>query len=72
MNNHAHHWIIAEANGPTSPGTCHCGETREFSNYIDDATWGNKPLGRNTALPYAERLGRELESWHAKLAQVAW
>jgi len=28
------HWfIISEANGPTSEGTCkHCGETRFFSN----------------------------------------
>lgn len=72
MNNHAHHWIIAEANGPTSPGTCSCGAERLFKNSLEDGTWGNKPLGRNTTLPYAERLGRELEGWHAKLAQVVW
>jgi len=32
-----HHWLIAEASGPTSPGTCrHCGETRTFNNSTPD------------------------------------
>ena len=38
-----HHWIILEAKGPTSPGTCqHCKETREFKNSTDlEIAWGN-------------------------------
>ncbi|MGE0599692.1 MAG: hypothetical protein AB7J35_11525 [Dehalococcoidia bacterium] len=30
---HAHHWVIEEAKGPTSPGRCvACGAVREFRN----------------------------------------
>ena len=33
--NCVHSWVIQEANGPTSWGTCQrCGETKEFKNSI--------------------------------------
>lgn len=33
MTNCAHHWIISEANGPTSQGVCQqCGAAKEFVN----------------------------------------
>ena len=32
---HAHHWRIEEANGPTSGGVCKvCGVAREFKNWL--------------------------------------
>ena len=34
----AHHWRIAEANGPKSLGVCSdCGQTREFRNSLEEA-----------------------------------
>ena len=37
---HTHHWIIEPAHGKTSKGVClHCGEIREFKNYIDSFTF---------------------------------
>ncbi len=40
-----HHWQIQAADGPTSPGVCHiCGETRDFNNYVETATWGDTRL----------------------------
>lgn len=31
---HAHHWVIDEAEGPTSQGRCiNCGAERTFRNY---------------------------------------
>ncbi len=38
MPDHAHHWLIEEANGPNSTGICkRCGEIRAFKNWIEDA-----------------------------------
>jgi hypothetical protein len=35
---HAHHWLIEEANGPSSVGICkRCGQIRAFKNWIEDA-----------------------------------
>lgn len=31
---HTHNWKIAIANGPTSTGTCNCGEVKEFQNSV--------------------------------------
>ena len=40
-----HHWLIQAADGPTSDGVCRiCGETREFNNYVETATWGDTRL----------------------------
>ena len=40
-----HHWLIQAADGPTSDGVCRiCGETREFKNYVETATWGDTRL----------------------------
>ncbi len=37
-----HHWVIQPADGPISSGSCQvCGETREFKNYVESATWGD-------------------------------
>jgi len=37
VKNCPHHWLIEEANGPTSVGVCRfCGERREFSNSVPD------------------------------------
>lgn len=45
-----HHWMLAEANGPRSQGTCkHCGAEREFSNYLpfqDFLTQAEQRLGK--------------------------
>ena len=37
-----HHWMIALATGPVSPGVCQtCGAVREFNNSIvSDLSWG--------------------------------
>jgi hypothetical protein len=37
-----HHWVIQPADGPVSNGSCQvCGESREFKNYVESATWGD-------------------------------
>ncbi len=37
-----HHWVIQPADGPISNGSCRiCGESREFKNYVESATWGD-------------------------------
>ena len=34
---HAHRWLIEEANGPTSRGTCRvCKAERVFKNWLED------------------------------------
>jgi hypothetical protein len=34
---HAHHWRIAEPNGPESLGQCRtCGETKVFRNWVEE------------------------------------
>lgn len=38
---HAHYWRIEEVNGREySPGSCDCGESRVFKNYLDAALEG--------------------------------
>jgi hypothetical protein len=33
LSAHAHHWLIGDRGGPSSPAVCkECGERREFSN----------------------------------------
>ena len=40
-----HHWVIQPADGPVSNGLCRvCGETREFKNYVESATWGDSRI----------------------------
>ncbi len=37
-----HHWVIEEADGPTSQGVCRfCGEAKEFRNYMTASHWGS-------------------------------
>ena len=45
-----HHWVIQPADGPVSNGLCQvCGETREFKNYVESATWGDSRITSNGA-----------------------
>ena len=46
-----HHWVIQAADGPVSNGSCRiCGETREFKNYVESASWGDSRIpNRNAA-----------------------
>ena len=40
-----HHWVIQPADGPVSTGACQiCGESREFKNYVESATWGDSRI----------------------------
>jgi hypothetical protein len=35
---HSHHWVIGEANGPMSTGTCKtCGAAKLFKNWLEDS-----------------------------------
>ena len=37
VTDHAHHWVINEANGPISSGTCkRCGAGRLFKNWLEE------------------------------------
>lgn len=35
LGKHIHHWRLPEPDGPTSLGTCSCGDARPFKNYVD-------------------------------------
>ena len=38
----AHHWVIQPAMGPSSQGVCQiCGESKDFQNYVEAASWGD-------------------------------
>ncbi len=38
----AHHWVIQPAMGPSSQGIGQiCGESRDFQNYVEAASWGD-------------------------------
>lgn len=49
-SDHAHHWKIAEAEGPVSEGICkHCGTRKPFKNWPEDldfssTTWNDRRL----------------------------
>jgi hypothetical protein len=35
--NHAHHWVIEEAQGPLSQGVCkRCGVVKPFKNWLEE------------------------------------
>ena len=45
-----HHWVIQPADGPVSNGSCQvCGESREFKNYVESATWGDSRISGKSA-----------------------
>ena len=48
-----HHWVIQPADGPVSNGACQiCGESREFKNYVESATWGDSRIAsKNSSVP---------------------
>ena len=44
-----HYWVIQPAEGPESPGICQsCGETRDFKNYVEGASWGDSRLSNRS------------------------
>ena len=44
-----HYWVIQPATGPVSPGICQtCGETRDFKNYVEGASWGDSRLSNRS------------------------
>ena len=44
-----HYWVIQPATGPESQGICQsCGETREFKNYVEGASWGDSRLSNRS------------------------
>ncbi|HUF54536.1 MAG TPA: hypothetical protein VMR52_12300 [Dehalococcoidia bacterium] len=46
---HAHHWLIAGQNGPSSEGTCKsCGATKDFDNGYSRTYRTTIFLNRNT------------------------
>ena len=50
-----HHWVIQPADGPVSNGACQvCGETREFKNYVESATWGDSRITNKAAAASTE------------------
>ena len=60
----AHHWLIQPADGPTSDGVCRiCGETREFKNYVETATWGDTRLMPNPAPVSPQIVVSSDDSW---------
>lgn len=45
-----HHWVIQPADGPVSNGSCRiCGETREFKNYVESASWGDSRISNKNS-----------------------
>ena len=60
-----HHWLIQSADGPESNGVCRiCGETREFKNYVETATWGDTRLiNRPDPVPVSAILTAGDDSW---------
>lgn len=48
MTDHIHHWMLPPPDGPTVPGACKCGETKEFPASMDLMTRSeytfNRPL----------------------------
>ena len=44
-----HYWVIQAATGPLSQGICQtCGETKDFKNYVEGASWGNLRLSNRS------------------------
>ena len=60
-----HHWAIQSADGPTSPGMCwRCGETRDFKNYVETASWGDTRLvNRQDPVPSSTIMASKRDDW---------
>ena len=59
-----HHWLIQAADGPTSSGVCRlCGETKDFKNYVETASWGDTRLvNRQVPVPASAIMSAREES----------
>ena len=59
-----HHWLIQAADGPTSVGVCRiCGETKDFKNYVETATWGDTRLiNRQEPVRVSAMVNADMES----------
>jgi len=54
-----HHWLIETADGPLSHGQCqHCGEEREFQNFISGMDWSLNSAATNIEQQRQRRLRR--------------
>ena len=57
-----HHWVIQEADGPISRGSCQsCGQLKEFKNYLESSHWGDEksrsePRGNLLSRPSRSRI----------------
>ena len=50
VEQHMHHWMIEEANGPQSPAVCKtCGEYRMFKNSLADGDFLTNEERRSAA-----------------------
>ncbi len=54
-----HYWVIQPATGPVSPGICQtCGETRDFKNYVEGASWGDTRLSNRSGADESKAVSR--------------
>ena len=54
-----HYWVIQPASGPVSQGICQsCGESREFKNYVEGASWGDSRLANRAGGEGEEAVSR--------------
>ena len=54
-----HYWVIQPATGPVSPGICQtCGDTREFKNYVEGASWGDSRLSNRNNSEESKEVSR--------------
>ena len=52
-----HYWMIATADGPLSHGQCqHCGEEREFKNFVGGMDWSLDSAAANREQQRQRRL----------------
>jgi len=60
-----HHWMIQAADGPTSAGICRlCGETKDFKNYVETASWGDTRLvNRQDPISASVIAAAKMDSW---------
>lgn len=59
---HTHHWLIGDQDGPSSPAVCKdCGERREFSNSFTrrKSSWITRSASSQQDTPKSNAEGRE-------------
>ena len=67
-----HHWVIQPADGPVSNGSCQvCGETRDFKNYVESATWGDSRITNKASSATSEESTSDDEDMSDEKVQEA-